>query len=90
MSQVMANPEELRAFAHRLGQCAENVNGEVESTAAAFDALSDSWNDQKRAEFEEVFQALRDCIIRFKDACEDQMPYLMALADHLEDYNSVR
>lgn len=90
MSQVMANPEELRAFARRLGQCAENVGDEVESTAAAFDSLSDSWNDRKREEFEEVFFALRDSIHRFKDACEDQIPYLLALADHLEDYNSVR
>lgn len=89
MSQVQANPEELRAFAARLANCSQAINEEAEGTAAAFSSLGDTWNDAKRSEFEEVFEELLSCIRRFHDACEDQVPYLQNLASHLEDYNAL-
>lgn len=64
MSRVEASPEELHSFASRLSQCAENVGGEVEATSAAFNALSDTWRDEKRDQFEEVFTDLCNCIMK--------------------------
>jgi len=86
MSRVEASPEELHSFAGRLSQCAENVGGEVEATSAAFNALSDTWRDEKRDQFEEVFTDLCNCIRRFRDVCDEQVPYLHSLAARLEDY----
>lgn len=88
MSQVHANPEELREFAARLQACGENIAEEADATTAAFAALGDTWNDAKRAEFEDAFEELRECVRRFTDACDEHVPYLRRLADHLDDFNN--
>lgn len=88
MSQVHANPDDLRDFANRLQACGETIGEEINATSTAFAALGDTWNDAKRAEFEETFNELRECIRRFTEACDDQVPYLLRLADHLDEFNS--
>lgn len=88
MSQVHANPDEIRDFAARLQVCDENISDELSATAAAFAALGDTWNDAKRAEFEESFEELKDCIGRFSASCAEQVPHLIRLADHLDEFNS--
>ena len=55
---------------------------------AAFAALGDTWNDAKRAEFEDSFEELKACIQRFAAACDEQVPHLRRLADHLDEFNS--
>ena len=88
MSQVHADPDALREVASRLAACEENIGEELSSISAAFAALGDSWNDSKRVEFEDSFNDLGECIRRFMDACDDQVPYLRRLADHLDEFNS--
>ncbi len=88
MSQVHANPDEIRDFAARLQACDENISDELSATAAAFAALGDTWNDAKRAEFEESFEELKDCIGRFSASCAEQVPHLIRLADHLDEFNA--
>lgn len=89
MSQVHANPDEIRDFAARLQACDENISDEISTTSAAFAALGDTWNDAKRAEFEEAFNELCEGIRRFSAACEEQVPHLIRLADYLDEANSV-
>ena len=86
MSQVHANPDDLRSFASRLQTCEETIEDEATATSAAFAALGDTWNDAKRVEFEEAFDELRECIRRFTAACDENVPYLYRLADRLDDY----
>ncbi|MBP5544008.1 MAG: WXG100 family type VII secretion target [Kiritimatiellae bacterium] len=88
MSQVHADPDALREFASRLAACEENIEGELSATSAAFFALGDTWNDAKRAEFEESFRELCECIRRFSEACNEQVPHLHRLADRLDEFNS--
>ena len=88
MSQVHANPDDLREFASRLQACGESIAEEASATSAAFTALGDTWNDAKRAEFEESFNELLECVRRFTASCDDQVPYLRRLADHLDDFNN--
>ncbi len=88
MSQVYANPDDIRDFAARLQACEENIAEEISSTSAAFATLGDTWNDAKRAEFEESFAELKECIRRFSAACDEQVPHLIRLADHLDEFNN--
>ncbi len=88
MSQVHANPDEIRNFAARLQACGENISEEISATSAAFAALGDTWNDAKRSEFEDSFEELKACIQRFSAACDEQVPHLCRLADHLDEFNS--
>lgn len=89
MSQVHANPDEIRDFAARLQACDENISKELSSTTAALAALGDTWNDAKSMEFEDAFAELRECIGRFSQACEEQIPHLLRLAEHLDEINSI-
>ena len=89
MSQVHANPDEIRDFAARLQACDENISEELSSTTAALAALGDTWNDAKSREFEDAFAELRECIGRFSQACEEQIPHLLRLAEHLDEINSI-
>ena len=88
MSQVHANPDEIRDFAARLRSCGGNISEEISDTTAAFAALGDTWNDAKRAEFEDAFDDLKACIQRFSAACDEQVPHLIRLADRLDEFNS--
>ena len=89
MSQVHANPDDIRDFATRLQACSDNISDEISATSAAFASLGDTWNDAKRAEFEDAFEELRACIQRFSESvCEEQVPHLNRLADHLDEFNS--
>ena len=88
MSQVHANPDEIRSFAARLQACGDNISEEISDTSAAFAALGDTWNDAKRSEFEDAFAELEACIQRFAAACDEQVPCLRRLADHLDEFNS--
>ena len=88
MSQVHANPDDLRSFASRLQACGEAIEEEATATSAAFAALGDTWNDAKRVEFEEDFEELCECIRRFTTACDEHVPHLYRLADHLDDYDN--
>ena len=89
MSQVHANPDDIRDFAARLQACSDNILDEISATSAAFASLGDTWNDAKRAEFEDAFEELRACIQRFSESvCEEQVPHLNRLADHLDEFNS--
>ena len=89
MSQVHANPDEIRDFAARLQACDENTSEELSSTTAALAALGDTWDDVKSREFAEAFGDLQECIRRFSEACEEQVPHLLRLAEHLDEANSV-
>lgn len=88
MSQVHASSDEIRDFAARLQACNENITEELSATTAALAALGDTWNDAKSREFEDAFEELRGCIARFSQACEEQIPHLCRLADHLDDYEN--
>ena len=88
MSQVHANPDEIRNFAARLQACGDSISEEISDTSAAFAALGDTWNDAKRSEFEDAFAELKACIQRFSAACDEQIPHLRRLADRLDEFNT--
>lgn len=88
MSGVHGNPEELRAFAGALRQFLDNVETEKSALNNAFSQLGDTWNDEKRNEFEDVYQELIRVLDDFHQNAEDQLPHLYRLAERLEDYLS--
>ena len=86
MSGVHGNPEELRAFAGALQQFLDNVESETSGLNQAFNRLGDSWQDEKRSEFEEKYQDLMHALDSFKENASEQLPHLYRLADRLEEY----
>ena len=100
MAQAIGDPEELERFAHSLQQFVDSLNDAVGNLNHAFASLGDTWQDEKRARFEEGYNALLEKRARFEEGynalvqqlhkfntnAEEQVPYLTALAMRLRDY----
>lgn len=88
MPQVIGDPEELMKFANMLAQYISTLETETGNLAGGFADLGDTWQDEKKAAFEEQFTALMTQIDAFKASCEEQVPYLQRLAAVLNDYKN--
>lgn len=86
MPQAVGDPDELERFAHSLQQFIDSLNDAVGNLNGAFSALGDTWQDQKRAQFEEEYHALIQQLRQFDTNASEQIPYLTALAARLRDY----
>lgn len=86
MGQAHGNPEELRLFANALQHYLDTLEDETGQLDGAFNQLGDTWDDQKRREFEEVYRQLRGALDAFREQSNDQIPYLHQLATDLETY----
>lgn len=86
MAQAIGDPDELERFAHSLQQFIDSLNDAVGNLNGAFAALGDSWQDDKRAQFEEEYNALVQQLRQFDANASEQIPYLAALAARLREY----
>lgn len=87
MAQAIGDPEEIIKFANDLARYVENLRSETGALSGSFSGLGDTWQDEKRAAFEEEFNALVTQISQFETVCEEQhIPYLHALAARLQEY----
>ena len=86
MAQAIGDPEELERFAHSLQQFIDSLNDAVGNLNGAFSLLGDTRQDEKRARFEEDYNALLQQLHQFNANAEEQVPYLAALASRLRDY----
>ena len=86
MAQAIGDPEELERLAHSLQQFIDSLNDATSNLNGAFSALGDSWQDEKRAQFEEEYNALLQQLQQFDANASEQIPYLTALASRLRDY----
>lgn len=86
MAQAIGDPEELERFAHSLQQFIDSLNDAVGNLNGAFSLLGDTWQDGKRAQFEEDYNALVQQLQQFNDNALEQVPYLTTLAARLRDY----
>ena len=86
MSQAVGDPDELERFARALQQFVDSLNDAVGNLNGAFATLGDTWQDEKRARFEEEYNALVHQLKQFDANASQQIPYLTALAARLRDY----
>lgn len=86
MAQAIGDPEELERFANSLQQFIDSLNDAVGNLNGAFASLGDTWQDEKRAQFEEEYNMLLQQLKQFDLNASEQIPYLIALAARLRDY----
>ena len=86
MAQAAADPDELERFAHSLQQFVDSINDALGNLNGAFASLGDTWQDEKRAKFEEEYNSLAQQLRQFDSNVSEQIPYLAALAARLRDY----
>jgi uncharacterized protein YukE len=86
MSQAIGDPDELERFALSLQYFVDSLNDAVGNLNGAYASLGDTWQDEKRASFEEEYHALIQQLSQFNSNAEEQIPYLNALSSRLRDY----
>lgn len=86
MAQAIADPDELDRFASELASYREMLNSETGRIQGCFSSLGDTWQDSKRAAFEDQFNELVGQIARFEESCDDCIPFLHTMAERLRDY----
>ena len=86
MPQAIGDPDEIERFAQSLTQFIDTLNEAVNGLNHSFSSLGDTWQDEKRARFEEDYSALLQHLSVFESNASEQVPYLHALAARLRDY----
>lgn len=86
MAQAIGDPDDLERFAASLQHFVDSLNDAVGNLNGAFASLGDTWQDEKRARFEEEYSALVQQLHQFNANASEQVPYLAALASNLRDY----
>ena len=86
MPQAIGDPDELDRFADSLAQFIDTLKEAVNGLNLSFGALGETWQDEKRARFEEAYKVLVQQLSHFEENASEQVPYLHALASRLRDY----
>ena len=86
MAKAVADPGEIRRFAHDLKRFNNEIQGQMQTMQARMGTLSQSWRDQEQAKFEEEFDTTMKTLQRFMKASEVHIPFLLRKAQRIEDY----
>jgi len=88
MAQVNINPDELEQFVHELNNYLETLQSATGRLNHSFDTLGSTWQDNKRAQFEETYRELLQVLRTFENNASEQIPYLTKLISIQRDYEA--
>ncbi len=86
MPQAVVDPEELRQFARSLKKFNSELRDRATSLGNQLATLGSTWRDQEHKKFVEQFDANMKVLLRFTEAADQYVPYLLRKAEHIEDY----
>ncbi|MDP6601225.1 MAG: WXG100 family type VII secretion target [Phycisphaerales bacterium] len=86
MAKAVADPEEIRRFAHDLKRFSDELTHQLQVMRARMSSLSQSWRDQEQRKFEEEFDHGVRAMDRLAKATAEQIPFLLRKAQRIEDY----
>ena len=85
-NQVFVNPEEIDNFIGQLRQFLDNLNSEINRINNSYENLSSTWQDRKKAEFEEQYKELLRILKMFEELSEEKINHLAVLSQKIKDY----
>lgn len=86
MPMAIGNPDEIMNFSNFLEAYLDTITQETDILNSAFQQLGDSWKDEQRQSFEEIYQQLQGALSAFKENASNQIPYLRIMAEDLRTY----
>ncbi len=86
MAKAVADPAELRRFAHDLKRFNEDLRGQLSTLHTRLVELSQSWRDQEQKKFTDEFEQTVKVLSKFLDSSDKHVPFLMRKAERIEDY----
>jgi uncharacterized protein YukE len=88
MAQVNINPDELEQFIYELYNYLETLQNATGRLNHSFETLGGTWQDSKRAQFEETYRELLQVLRTFENNANEQIPYLKKLVSIQRDYQN--
>ena len=68
MAKAVADPAEIRRFAHDLKRFNTEIQGQMQTMNARMGTLGQTWRDQEQVKFQEEFDATMKTLLRFMKA----------------------
>ena len=87
-NQVHANPQEIDNFINEIRAFLDSLNSATNRLNNAFENLSLTWQDRKRAEFEDQYKELLRVLKMFEESSEEKINYLAVLSQILKTYDA--
>jgi len=88
MAQIHINPDELEQFVRELYSYLETLQNATGRLNHSFETLGSTWQDNKRAQFEETYRELLQVLRTFENNANEQIPYLNKLISIQRDYEA--
>ena len=88
MAKAIADPEEIRRFAHDLKRFNDDLTHQLQVMRSRMASLSQSWRDQEQRKFAMEFDQTLKTLNRFMETAEEQIPFLLRKAEKIEEYLS--
>jgi len=86
MSKAIVDPDELRRFAQDLKRFNTELQNQIKIIHGRMTGLSQTWRDQEQTKFSEEFEETMRVLLRFTEASEQHIPFLLRKAERVEDY----
>ncbi|MCP3904731.1 MAG: WXG100 family type VII secretion target [Planctomycetes bacterium] len=86
MAKAVVDPEELRRFAQDMKRFNEELRHQMKLLHGRLMALGQTWRDQEHTKFTEEFEETMRVLLRFTDAADQHVPFLIRKAERIEDY----
>ena len=86
MAKAIVDPEELRRFAQDLRRFNNEMQERMRVMHGRMESLSQTWRDQEQAKFAAAFDETMRVLVRFTDASEEHVPFLLRKAERAEAY----
>ena len=86
MSQAIVDPSELRRFAQNLRKFNTELQERLGSLSGQLQSLNTSWRDQEQRKFSEEFEGHIRAIMRYTEATDQYVPFLLRKAERIEEY----
>lgn len=86
MPQAIADPAEIRRFAHNLKQFSQELHNRLLVLHGQMVGLGDTWRDKEHEKFAQAFEQTMQVLARFIEAADQHIPFLVRKAERLEEY----
>lgn len=86
MSKAIVDPGELRRFAQDLKRFNTGLRDQMTILQAKMNDLGQTWRDQEQVKFKEEFEQTMRVLVRFADAADKHVPFLLRKAEKIEQY----
>ncbi len=86
MPHAVMDPEKVRRFADELNRFNADTLARLASLQARFASLGDTWKDQEHEKFADEFLQVAKSLRKFVELSQQQAPFLLRKAQHIEEY----